>query len=65
MDKEPGKKDMVNLLCVRRMRKLSKPFSVAELLNVKSTTPLSTGRTQAGGWVYVVNPGDEWLEGHF
>jgi hypothetical protein len=62
--KEPEKPDMVNLLCVRRMRKLSKPFSVAELINARSGGPLSTNRSQAGGWVYVVNPDQEWLSGY-
>jgi hypothetical protein len=61
--REPEKPDMVNLLCVRRVRKLSRPFSVAELTNAKSGEPLSTDRTQAGGWVYVVNPSADWLEG--
>lgn len=63
--REPEKPDIVNLLCVRRMRKLSKPFSVGELTNARSGEPLSTNRSQAGGWVYVVNPDDEWLEGRF
>jgi hypothetical protein len=62
--REAGKPDMVNLLCVRRLQKLSKPFSVAELTNVRSGEPLSTNRSQAGGWVYVVDPGEAWLAGH-
>ena len=63
--REPDKPDMVNLLCIRRLRKLAKPFSVAELCKAKSGDPLSTDRTQAGGWVYVVNPEAKWLEGYF
>lgn len=55
------KKPCVNLLHIRRLRKLKRTFSVAELLNVNDGQPLSTGRTQAGGWVYVQNPGDTWL----
>jgi hypothetical protein len=62
---ESGDWDCVNLLYVRRLRKLDKPFSVAELTNARSGGPLSTNRSQPGGWVYVVNPDDEWLEGHF
>ena len=52
----------VNLLYVRRLRKLSKPFSVDQLINVNTGQSLSTGRTTSGGWVYVVNPSDFWLE---
>jgi hypothetical protein len=63
--REPDRPDMVNLLCIRRMRKLSKPFSVAELIKAGSQEPLSTGRTQAGGWSYVVNPDDAWLAEHY
>ena len=62
--REAGKPDMVNLLCVRRLRRLAKPFSVSELTNVKSGEPLSTNRSQAGGWVYVVNPDEEWIASH-
>ncbi|MBN1139198.1 MAG: hypothetical protein JXM73_21650 [Anaerolineae bacterium] len=53
---------MVNLLHVRRMQKLAQPFSVAELLNIKDGQPLSTGRSRAGGWVYVVPPDPGWIE---
>ena len=59
---EPGKRPMVNLLHVRRMHKLSKPFSVGKLINIKDRLPLSTNRTRAGGWVYVVQPRAAWLE---
>jgi len=59
--REPEKPDMVNLLYVRRLRKLSKPFSVAQLTMTSTNQQLSTGRTQAGGWAYVVNPSDAWL----
>jgi hypothetical protein len=60
--RERGKPDMVNLLCVRRMQKLAKPFSVAELRLADSNEPHSTERSTSGGWSYVVNPGDTWLE---
>jgi hypothetical protein len=59
---EAGKRPMVNLLHVRRMHKLATPFSVGKLLNIKDEQPLSTNRTRAGGWVYVVHPGSAWLE---
>jgi hypothetical protein len=58
---ESGDWECVNLLYVRRLRQLSKPFSVAELVNARSGGPLSTNRSQAGGWVYVVDPGEAWL----
>jgi hypothetical protein len=61
---ESGDWDCINLLYVRRLHKLSKPFSVAELTNARSGEPLSTNRSQAGGWVYVVNPDKAWLEAH-
>ncbi|MFC2023426.1 hypothetical protein ACFLT5_01675 [Chloroflexota bacterium] len=59
---EAGKPDMVNLLHVRRLRRLSKLFSVAHLRLVSRGQPLSTGRTQPGGWSYVVNPDDTSLQ---
>jgi len=52
----------VNLLYVRRMKKLTKPFSVGELIVTSSGEPHSTDRSTAGGWSYVVNPGDAWLD---
>jgi hypothetical protein len=61
---EPGQRDMVNLLHVRRMHKLNRSFSVGQLLNVKDRQPLSTNRSRAGGWAYVFPPDDEWLEAH-
>lgn len=51
-----------NLLYVRRLRKLAHPFSVGELTSANTGQPLSTGRTRAGGWVYVVNPEEAWLQ---
>jgi hypothetical protein len=61
---EAGRRPMVNLLHVRRMHKLAQPFSVGQLLNVKDRQPLSTNRSRAGGWVYVVPPPAPWLEPH-
>jgi hypothetical protein len=58
------KKPCVNLLHIRRLQKLQHTFSVAELHNVKDEQPLSTGRTQSGGWTYVQNPSDTWLAGY-
>ena len=57
--------ERVNLLSVRRMRELSKPFSVSELEKVSDNQPLSTNRQRSGGWSYVRYPTDEWLESHF
>jgi hypothetical protein len=59
--KEVNGTECVNLLYVRRLQKLSKPFSVAELTVTSTGEPHSTNRTTAGGWSYVVNPGDAWL----
>jgi hypothetical protein len=62
--REPGEPDMVNLLFVRRAQRLSKPFSVGELRLTDSHKPHSTERSTAGGWSYVVNPKDAWLEAY-
>jgi hypothetical protein len=43
----------VNLLHVRRLRKLRKPFSVGDLRNAGDGDPVSDKRSTAGGWVYV------------
>jgi len=61
---ETGGVECVNLLYVRRLRRLSKPFSVAELTLTSTGHPHSTARSTAGGWSYVVNPGDVWLEAY-
>jgi hypothetical protein len=45
--------ESVNLLHVRRVHALSKPFSVSTLLNAGDGQPLSGERTTAGGWIYV------------
>jgi hypothetical protein len=52
----------VNLLYVRRLRKLSKPFSVGELTLTSTGQPHSTDRSTAGGWSYVINPDGAWLQ---
>jgi hypothetical protein len=59
-----GKRPMVNLLHVRRMQKLAMPFSVGALRNIKDRQPLSTNRTRAGGWSYVIPPDRDWLQDH-
>ena len=51
-----------NLLMIRRLKKLVKPFSVEELIKISTDEPLSTERTTAGGWSYVKNPDPTWLE---
>lgn len=45
--------EFVNLLHVRRLRKLPTPFRVSELTKTSDDLPLSEGRTQGGGWAYV------------
>jgi hypothetical protein len=60
----PDAVDCVNLLYVRRLRRLSAPFSVDQLVNINTSQPVSTNRTRSGGWVYVTNPGSDWLEAH-
>jgi hypothetical protein len=56
-------KQSVNLLHVRRMQRLKKPFIVAKLIKTGDGEPVSTGRTTSGGWVYVkleeVEPQDQ------
>ena len=56
-----GKKKCKNLLLVRRMKKISKPFSVAELYLISTDEPHSIDRTTSGGWSYVKCPNDAWL----
>jgi 5-methylcytosine-specific restriction enzyme A len=45
--------ESVNLLHVRRLRQLVKPFGVSQLLKFGDNEPVSDKRTTAGGWVYV------------
>lgn len=46
-------KESVNLLHIRRLRRLATPVNVTRLVNVADGKPLSDGRTTAGGWIYV------------
>jgi hypothetical protein len=48
-----GTGESVNLLYIRRLKKLDAPFSVEQLQKVSDGKPLSTSRTTAGGWSYV------------
>lgn len=48
-----GTGESVNLLYIRRLEKVSVPFSVAQLRKVSDGEPLSTARTTSGGWSYV------------
>lgn len=57
--------ECVNLLSVRNMRELSKPFSVSELEKLSDNQPLSLNRSRSGGWSYVRYPTDDWLAPHF
>src|SRR5579872_4872792 len=45
--------ESVNLLHVRRVRPLSKPFAVSQLRKTGDNEPVSDKRTTAGGWAYV------------
>lgn len=56
--------ECVNLLHVRRTRQVARPFSVAELVNVRTEQPVSINRSTSGGWVYVRYPSQSWLESH-
>ena len=47
--------ESVNLLFVRRLERVAVPFSVAELKKTSNGEPLSTARTTAGGWSYVMH----------
>lgn len=46
--------ESVNLLHVRRLRRLENPFSVTRLTKASDGLPLSDKRTTAGGWAYVL-----------
>ena len=46
-------KPSVNLLHVRRLRKVDPPFPVSRLIKTTDGQSVSLGRTTAGGWVYV------------
>jgi hypothetical protein len=45
--------ESLNLLHVRRLEKLKKPFSVERLVKVTDGDRLSPNRSMAGGWSYV------------
>lgn len=42
-----------NLLSIRNLRQLAKPFSVAQLTKISDGQPLSSNRSRSGGWSYV------------
>ncbi|MFH1235804.1 MAG: hypothetical protein V1685_02595 [Parcubacteria group bacterium] len=46
-------KPSVNLLHIRRLRRVDPPFSVSCLIKTIDGKPVSPGRTTAGGWAYV------------
>jgi 5-methylcytosine-specific restriction enzyme A len=48
-----GTGESVNLLTIRRLRRLAEEPSVAELRKISDGEFMSTGRTTAGGWAYV------------
>lgn len=65
---QPGEKELydasladdgrsVNLLYIRRLRRLSTPFSVTRLIKTIDSTPVSDRRTTAGGWTYIAAEG--------
>ncbi len=45
--------ESVNLLYIRRLHRITDPFSIAQLTKTSDGKPLSTARTTAGGWSYV------------
>jgi hypothetical protein len=49
--------ESVNLLHVRRLRRITAPFSVAQLVNVTDDQPVSDKRATSGGWIYVRQEG--------
>ena len=53
-----------NLLLVWRMKRLSQPFSVEELIKISDGAPVSPDRTMSGGYSYVKNPDAGWLAKH-
>ncbi len=46
----------VNLLHIRRLKRLTEPFGVEQLVKTSDSQPLSPGRATAGGWAYVRVP---------
>jgi hypothetical protein len=42
-----------NLLSIRNLQQLAKPFSVAQLTKISDGQPLSSNRSRSGGWSYV------------
>jgi hypothetical protein len=46
-------KESLNLIYIRRLSELPKPFPVSRLIKTSDSAPLSTGRTTAGGFSYV------------
>lgn len=46
-------KECRNLLSIRNLRELGKPFSVAKLTKLSDGLPLSPNRSRSGGWSYV------------
>ena len=46
-------KESLNLLYIRRLRKLNNPFSVSELIKTSNGQPYSAERTMSGGFSYV------------
>ncbi|MBM3236651.1 hypothetical protein FJZ31_10195 [Candidatus Poribacteria bacterium] len=54
-------KECINLIHVKNMKRLSKPFSVEALTKISDNKPLSPNRTTAGGWAYVFDIEEYWL----
>ena len=57
----PENRKCTNLLHVRRLKRLPKPFSVVLLTKVNDGKPVSPNRETSGGWAYVWNPEEAWL----
>ncbi|KAA3618541.1 MAG: hypothetical protein D8M58_21395 [Calditrichaeota bacterium] len=45
--------ESINLLHIRRLIKLKKPFKISTLVKTKDNNPVKEGRTSSGGWAYV------------
>lgn len=62
---ERGSKDgplALNLLTVRRMQAFKNPFTVDNLTKDSDRLPLSMNRQRSGGFSYVHNPSQAWVQ---
>jgi|JI10StandDraft_1071094.scaffolds.fasta_scaffold1069546_1 5-methylcytosine-specific restriction protein A len=52
-----GNGQSVNLLHVRKMRRVKTPFSVTRLIKTVDNMPIAGSRSTSGGWTYVQSKG--------